>query len=328
MKILNTTSFKPSRLSVALIATAIAVCAVHSSSFGATQLIADFGDGGWYSWDTRNAVGGATFNGTNDTSPDINSFLLGRAVGSSTAADDTAIEKQIVFMDEGQSVNDSIGGTPPPGPAGSLNGLGYVRLDGSGSNSGKSDLSYVDTNGIASGADLLDPSFSLGYRYYIQPNPTFRTLGLNLAVVGSDNMLYIFSHIQDGSGGSPTAVTGWNTETVSATVGGFRLFVAGAPSQDPSVLSLDDWSSTTTAASAFASGAELFRIGYNIGSGQQAGLEYLDWTQTNLLNGGDIIDFVGPSAVPEPGTWVAGSLAMALLLLQRGRVSGVKKDVS
>ncbi|HEY4285056.1 MAG TPA: hypothetical protein VGM62_18475, partial [Chthoniobacterales bacterium] len=124
-----------SPINVSLVVAAAAF-AITSSASAATQLVGDFGNGGWYSWDTRTDTGTA-LNGSSDTSPSINSTLLGRAVGSPSAADDTTIGKQIVFMDEGQTVNDAAGNVRPAGPTTSLGGLGYVRLDPRNSNSGK-----------------------------------------------------------------------------------------------------------------------------------------------------------------------------------------------
>src|ERR1022692_3657677 len=158
-----------SNLSISLLAATIALLGITSSSSAATQVVNGFGVGGWYSWDTRN-ISGTQLVGTNDTSP--------AWPGPHTTADDTAIGQQIIFMGEGQTVNDSAGGTPPASPTGSLNGLGDVRLDGTGSNSGKSDLSYVSTTGIAAATALTDAGFGLSYRYYIQPHTAFRTLGL------------------------------------------------------------------------------------------------------------------------------------------------------
>src|SRR3954469_24260926 len=177
MKILRVFLPEQFRVSASLLATAAALCLLSSSAPAATQLVGDFGDGGWYSWDTRN-TSGVTLNGTNDTSPAITPTLLGRAVGAPSTANDTAIEQQVIFMDEGQVANDNgdaAGNPPPAGPAGSLGALGYVRLDGTGSNSGKSDISYVNTGGIAAASALTSPTFGLSYRYYIQPQNTFRT---------------------------------------------------------------------------------------------------------------------------------------------------------
>src|SRR6187397_675437 len=70
--------------------------------------------GGWESGDTRPAAGGV--------------------------ANAAQIAAQIKFLGEGQVVADAAGGTPAASPTGSLNGAGYVRLDGTDGNNGKSDI--------------------------------------------------------------------------------------------------------------------------------------------------------------------------------------------
>jgi hypothetical protein len=284
----------------------------------ATDVVNGFGQGNWYSWDTRNTSGTA-LNGTNDTSPSINSTLLGRSVGASSSADDTAIGQQLIFMQEGQTINGNgdAGNPPPASPTGSLNGLGYIRLDGTGSNSGKSDISYVDTNGIAAATALTDPSFGLSYRYYIQPLNNFRTLGLNIALTNSaQSNLYIFAYVDP----APVAPGGWETSSVSANSGLFRLIANGTQANGGATQTLAGWQSDPNFGSAVFGGTEsVFRIGFNVGSGQSNDLQYLDWMQTNLINGGDVVDF---QAVPEPTTWIGASLAGLMLIVQivRARV--------
>ncbi len=288
-----------------------------ATSFSATEVVSQFGQNGWYSWDTRNASS-TTLNGTNDTSPSINSTLLGRSVGSASSADDTAIGQQIVFMQEGQTTNDvgdAAGNPPPAGPSGSLNGLGYVRLDGTGNNNGKSDISYVNTSGFAAATALTDPSFNVNYRYYNQAQPTSRTVGLNIALTNNaESNLYIFAYVD------PAAGLGWNTSSADSSTSLFSLFVAGMGNVGSKTL--DDWANDPTYGSAIFGGSEnVFRIGFNIGSGQRDNLQYLDWMSTSLLNGGDTIDF---QAVPEPSTWLAGILtigAVGRLAVRRRRKS-------
>lgn len=319
MKLLSLLSPFASTVRSRIGGTAAILCAFTLPA-SAVQLVGDFGDGGWYSWDTRN-TSGTTLNGTNDTSPAITPTLLGRAVGGSSTANDTAIQQQVIFMDEGQNINDvgdAAGNPPGPGPLGSLGGLGYVRLDGTGSNSGKSDISYVNTSGIASASALTSPTFGLSYRYYINKQPTFRTLGLNIALTNNtQSNLYIFAYVQPNSETNPGNLSpgpdGWNTASVSATSGLFTLFANGTAVSGSQTLS--DWANDPTYGSQIFGGSEsIFRIGFNLGSGQRDNLQYLDWMQTNLLNGGDLIDFVGPSAVPETSTWIMGSLVAALLI--------------
>ena len=286
---------KRTYLTLLAVAAAIAGYAIASPAQGATQVVSDFGDNGWYSWDTRSDTG-AQLVGTHDTSPAWN--------GTHTSADDTAINKQIIFMGEGQVVNDSAGGTPPASPSGSLNGLGYVRLDGTDTNSGKSDISYVNTSGIAAPSALTDSGFFVNYRYYIQPNPTFRTLGLNISITNANqSALYTFAFVD------PNAVAGWNTSSADNSTSLFTLFANGSSAESGAAKTLAQWQADPTFGSqVFATGNEIFRVGFNVGSGQRNSLEYLDWTQSSLLNNGDVVDF---KAAPEPGTATLGLLGIA-----------------
>lgn len=285
------------------------------SANAATEVVAGFGQNGWYSWDTRN-TSGTTLNGTNDTSPGMTSTLLGRSVGSPSTANDTSIEQNIMFMGEGTVANDNgdaAGNPPPASPLLSLNGLGYVRLDGTGSNSGKSDISYVDTNGFAAASALLDPNFNVTYRYYIQPQNTFRTLGLNIALTDAakDNV-YIFAY------SDPAAAPNWNTSIADNNSSLFTLFANGTSVAGSKTLSA--WSTDPTYGSIIFGGNEsVFRLGFNLGSGQRDNLQYLDWMSTSLLNNGDIIDFQAVQAVPEPATWFAALLVAGSVLGPRLR---------
>ena len=91
-----------------------------SASHAATVVVQNFGDQGWRSDDTRDAAG-ANLVGINNTN-------AGKPGQVPTAADDTAIAAQIQFV---------------AGPAGSTYG-GAVSIDGTASNSGKSNISTIN----------------------------------------------------------------------------------------------------------------------------------------------------------------------------------------
>ena len=142
---------------------AMAMCGPLISAHAAPVHINALGVGGWQSGDTRPAAGGVA------TAPQI--------------------DAQIKFLGEGQTVADAAGGTPDASPAGSLNAAGYVRLDGTNDNRGKSDIGYLNASGIAAAGALLANSFTATYRAYTDPNNTVRTVGFGIAL-SKESLIY------------------------------------------------------------------------------------------------------------------------------------------
>ncbi|MGA2441708.1 MAG: PEP-CTERM sorting domain-containing protein [Tepidisphaeraceae bacterium] len=290
--------------SVAIGATGL-LCA-SSVGFGAVEVVNGFGVDNWTSWDTRN-TSGTQLVGSNDTNAAGPAYFGVPA----SSADDTAIQQQIIFMGEGQTVNDAAGNTPPASPTGSLNGLGYVRLDGTSSNSGKSDISYVNTSGIAPASDLTSDGFSASYTFFSQSNPTSREPGLNISVIGTDSVQYTFAYTPNYTANA------WNTESASSSSGVFT--VHSSDGENGATGTLAELAADPTYGSLmFGGGAEIWRVGFNIGSGQRSCLVYLDDVQTSLLNGGDVIDFQGAS-VPEPASFSLLGIGALALLRRRHR---------
>ncbi|MGN6370528.1 MAG: hypothetical protein ACTHN5_19915 [Phycisphaerae bacterium] len=294
---------------------------------GNTLYVNDFGMGGWSSWETRDG-GGTLLIGSTDSSADAASYF--NTAGTSSM--DAKIEKQIIFMDSGKSAKSASQTFTFTGPSGSLNGDGYVRLDGTSGANGKSDLGYADLQGIAAASVLQDSSFAAAYRYYLQPySSSGHPLQMTIAVHGTDGSDYTLTYIQSGS------VNGWNSVSISADSGLFALTKKGAGAVGGPSKTLQGWSGTSPYGPAlFGPTASIFRVGFSIGKDQQNVEEYLDWAQITLLNGGDMIDFVGPSTVvlsdtpaaaPLPTSAGMGGVLLAMagvgIFLRRRSTAGV-----
>lgn len=262
-------------------------------SQAAFQLVDSIGDFGWKSDDTRDASGNNLV-GTNDTH-------AGKPGQSATASDDTAIESQIKFV---------------AGPSGSTYG-GAVSIDGTSGNSGKSTISVINTGtGFGSGASLVTPAFSAQYEWYDQPNPTSRTLGFKIGVQST-----AWAASQSGftalrSGESawdlvlvylPAASDNtWTTTTATESSGTWNLFRQAGnsyfPAPSATAQTLDQWAlDPTFGPLLFGAGAKITSIQFGLGSSQRQSIAYVDYLKTNLLNGGDVVDFKAAGTVaPVP----------------------------
>lgn len=305
--------FKKQLIAVGLI---VALSAL-STSHAATVVVQNFGDQGWRSDDTRDASG-ANLVGVNNTN-------AGKPGQVPTAADDTAIASQIQFV---------------AGPAGSTYG-GAVSVDGTAGNNGKSNISVINPTGFDAASNLLT-TFGATYEWYGQPNPTTRTLAFKLGIqstawgTGVGQSQNGFTATRSGESAwdlvlvyvPATSDNVWTTQSVDHDSGGWNLFrQAGngfftavpqnVPDPNAPTKTLDDWAADPDYGSLlFGSGALVTSVQFGLGSSQKSSIAYLDYLQTNLLNGGDVIDF---SNVPEPATLSLAALALGALMVIRKR---------
>jgi hypothetical protein len=276
------------------------VALAFSATAHATQYVNGLGVNGWVSNDTRSPTG---------------------QTGTNVSADQIA--KQIQFMGEGVVSPDAAGANPDPSPTGSLNGFGYVRLDGTNDNRGKSDLSYIDYSGIAATSALLGNDFLLTYRAFSDPNTTNRTIGLNIELSNTGSTGYIFNHVNASNNANT-----WLDESVSTNSGLFYLYGTGAlgaaPGGSGAMKTLAEWAADSAWSALFGGEYDVVRIGFNIGSYQRNALVYLDWMETNLLYAGERVDFASSSTVPEPSTFALFGLAVGLggVVAARRRMTG------
>lgn len=305
-------------------AAALSMACVLSSVFAlkleaAVQLVDSFGDYGWKSDDTRDASGNNLV-GINDTN-------AGKPGQVPTAADDTAIESQIQFV---------------AGPSGSTYG-GAVSIDGTSGNSGKSNISVINpTAGFADGASLLT-TFNAQYQWYGQPNPTSRTLGFKLGIQsanwgsGGGQSQNGFTAIRSGESVWDLVLVllpslsdnAWTTVTADHDTGTWNLFRQAGngffPVPDGTAKTLDDWAlDPTFGPMLFSPSAKVTSVQFGLGSSQRQSIAYVDYLQTNLLNGGGVIDFkeAGAAAVPE----ASSVLVWALMAVVIGGVAWFRRS--
>ena len=283
------------------------------SANAAVVVVDSFGDSGWRSDDTRDSTG-VNLVGINNTN-------AGKPGQVPTAGDDAAIAAQIKFID---------------GPAGSTYG-GAVSIDGTATGSGKSNFSVIDTStGFAPASDLLTPGFSANYQFYKQHTGGGSTLAFKLGIqstawgTGIGQSQNGFTAARSGESAWDLVLVHvpfvavpdnntWRNVSLDHDSGDWTLFrQAGngnlsAPPANPFAQSLDLWAQDATwGPLLFGAGAKVTSVQFGLGSSQPVALGLVDYLQTSLLNGGDVIDF---AAVPEPTSIVllgmAGSMGLA-----------------
>ncbi len=255
-----------------------------------------FGDYGWRSDDTRDAAG-VNLVGLNFTN-------AGRPGQVPTAADDAAIAQQIKFVS---------------GPGGATYG-GAISIDGTTSNSGKSNISTINTTTFfAPASDLVGGSFSATYGWYLDPNPTQRTLAFKIGIqsiwwgTGGGQSQSGFTATRSGESvwdlvlvnidDSPDS-NAWNTTSVDLNNGLWNVYAQAGNtfwttlvgSNPPAVAqTLAAWQADGVwGPILFGAAANVSSIQFGLGSAQRNCITYLDYLQTTIYNSGDVVDFVGP----------------------------------
>jgi len=278
-----------------------------------------FGDQGWRSDDTRTSTGVNLIG--------ITSTHAGKPGQVPTAADDTLIAQQIQFV---------------TGPAGSTYG-GAVSIDGTATSSGKSNYSVISpVTGFGAASGLLTPDFFVEYEMYKQHTSGGSTLAFKLGVQSSDWAASQgvslanpagFTAIRSGESAwdfvlvhVPTVVNNvWTTINLDHDTGMWSLFRQAGNAYfatNPGTLgamTLDAWAQDTTFGNLlFGQGSVVSSVQFGLGSGQPIAIGYVDYLQTNLLNGGDVIDF-GVLIIPEPASASLLLVAGAAMLRRRRR---------
>lgn len=291
-------------------AAAAAIVLACASAQAATVTVGAFGQQGWNGDDVRTSAG-VDLVGINNT----NAPKPGQ---TPTGADDIAIAQQIQFVAT---------------PTGSTY-FGAVSMDGTATGSGKSNYSVINTStGFAPASDLITPGFSATYEMYKQHVGAGSTLAFKLGIqstaygTGPGQSQNGFNAVRSGESAwdlvlvhVPTVVNNtWTTVNLDEDTGDWTLFrQAGntfhpAPPANPFAQSLDAWAQDATwGPLLFGVGAKVSSIQFGLGSGQPIALGLVDYLQTTILNGGDIVDFV-----PEPGCLSLLCLAGAGLVRRR-----------
>lgn len=298
----------------------------------ATINVNGFGSNGWYADDTRNSAGVGLV-GLTHTHYGIPGQLP-------TAADDVAIETQILFV---------------PDAPGSIEALKFVKNSGTGL--GKDSISIINENpGFATG-DSWRSTFFARYPYY-----TDTTNEAPVIKIGIQSSLW--SQSQSGFTATKSGESAWDLILVcwddTPAAGSWQNMVidpdkkiwyvyrqSGNPyfntpaNSKRSLNEIAAWSGIAKSSGGtdymwkdvlFGTGAKVTSIQFGIGSSAGNSVSYVDWVETSLLNGGDRIEFIaagsGPISAPEfptlflPATFIIGMLAVILFV----RISGSKKN--
>lgn len=267
----------------------------------ATVTVANFGDQGWYADDTR-APDGTNLVGTNYTH-------FGKPGQAATTADDASIANQIQFVDNAPD------------------GVQALKLSFGAGTGGKATVSTIDTDaGFATGN--WSTNFFANMRRYrdTETNTTIK-IGVQSSNWAASQTGFTATRTGESAwdmslvyAGNYTPFHQWEDISLSATSGTWNLYAQAGNSyyvRPTANKTLADWAADATWGSRlFGSESKVTAVLLGAGSFSVASTGYVDYLETNLLNGGERIDF---TAVPEPSSVVAliGGLGSLLALRRR-----------
>ncbi len=249
---------------------------------------------GWYSDDTRNGYG-------NDL-VGITKTLYGKPGQTPTAQDDNMIAQQISF-------------------SGGPNNVGALKMDKTSVSGGysKCTISKVDLSGFAIDDSWLN-SFFCTYRYY-----TNSSAEVTVPKIGIQSTAWVtsqtgFTAQRSGESVWDLILVDWRGTDPGWTVGSWDIFTTDKNTvcwriyrqagnnylpPPPNVkMSLQQIKEDSTwGPLIFGTGAKVTSFQLGVGSSNQTSTSYIDYVETNLLNGGNRVDFVTPVHNITQGTY-------------------------
>ena len=294
----------------------------------ATINVDKIGSNGWYADDTRDSTGTGLVGLTNTH--------YGIPGQIPTAADDTAIDQQILFV---------------PDAPGSIEALKFVKNSGSGM--GKDTISIIDETGFATGS-TWPGVFYARYPYYTETTNEAPVIKIGIQSALWSQSQSGFTAIRSGESAwdlilvcwddTPTAGS-WQNMVIDPDKKIWYVYRQAGNSYFAAPLntkrSLNDLAAWTEVAKnvggtdytwgdvLFGPGAKVTSVQFGIGSSTGNSVSYVDWVETSLLNGGERIDFVAPGSGPTPvpefptmflsAAFIIGMLAVVLFVRISGR---------
>ncbi len=290
-----------------------------ASAFASPITVSSIGDKGWYSDDTRSATG-ADLVGSTLT-------RYGKPGQTATAADDATIAQMISVVAASATPTDASGYVSD----------GALKLSKTSTGGGysKATLSAVSTSGFASSTATSSwaDGFSAKYAYYT--NSTAETACLKIGVQSTawSASQSGFTALRSGESAWDLVLVNWdatpaaNVWTTADLNADSKIWYVYKQSGNGAMVSLtgtkysiNQLKTLTTTVGAvtydwdallFGDGAKVSSVQLGLGSSTANSTSYVDYLQTSVYNGGDVVNF----AVPEPTTLAVLCVGAAVGLL-------------